>query len=352
MTSTCGSPWTIRPVGPIGLIEPGKRKAMMADPKQEKGAEQDSDYDGAWKDALRLHFRGILEKYFPAVAATIDWGVDPQWHDKELSQVLAQAGHRAGRVDLLVRVRLLTGEDQWIFLHVEVQSTRETDFEVRVARYNGGLFWIFKQRVVSLVVLADLDERWRPCEDVFRLADFETRMRFPVCKLIDQVDHHWGEDEPSLAVQVARAQIAALRTAGNPSGRYRAKWQLVRNLFELGYNADELREIFRLIDWMMRLPEDLSLKFEQELTALEESLNMPYITSVERIAEARGKAEGGAAVVLKMLASLFGSLPAGLQQRVRQMPIEGLEALAGAVPRFRSMEDIQVWLDSHEASSQ
>jgi hypothetical protein len=34
--------------------------------------------------------------------------------------------------------------------------------------------------VVTLVVLADLDEHWRPSEDVFRVADFESRLRFPV----------------------------------------------------------------------------------------------------------------------------------------------------------------------------
>ncbi len=318
----------------------------MARPKQ------DSDYDGAWKESLRLHFREILEKYFPAMGAAIDWNFPPQWHDKELSQVLARAGRRAGRVDMLVKVRLFTGDEQWVFLHVEVQSGREAGFEVRIARYHGGLFWIFKQRVVSLVVLADLDEHWRPSEDVFRLADFESRLRFPVCKLVDKVDHEWGEDDPSLAVQIARAQIAALRTARDGAGRYLAKWQLVRNFFRLGYNAEELREIFRLTDWMMPLPEGLSGKFAEELVALEESLNMPYITSVERIAEARGEAKGSVNILLKQLARVCGPLPAEIEQRVRQLPVERLETLAEAVFDIRSLEDARVWLETHEKRPQ
>jgi hypothetical protein len=40
-----------------------------------------------------------------------------------------------------------------------------------------GLFWTFEQRVVTLVILADLDEDWRPSKDVFRVADFESRLR-------------------------------------------------------------------------------------------------------------------------------------------------------------------------------
>jgi hypothetical protein len=46
---------------------------------------QDSDYDGAWKEALRTHLSELTEKYFPMVHAVIDWTVEPKWFDKELS---------------------------------------------------------------------------------------------------------------------------------------------------------------------------------------------------------------------------------------------------------------------------
>ncbi len=55
---------------------------------------QDSDYDGAWKEALRRYFPEILQCYFPAVAATIDWQRPLEWSDKELSQILGQSGQR------------------------------------------------------------------------------------------------------------------------------------------------------------------------------------------------------------------------------------------------------------------
>jgi hypothetical protein len=149
-------------------------------------------------------------------------------------------------------------------------------------------------------------------------------------------------------VQVARAQIEALRTAGDPEGRYRAKWQLVRNLYDFGYNAEEVREVFRFIDWMMSLREDLSRRFEQELTDLEESLNMPYVTSVERIAEARGRTEGGAGVLLVQLARTCGPLPEEIEQRVRELSYESLTKLGQAVFDIRSQADLQSWLDAHE----
>ena len=152
-----------------------------------KKREQDSDYDGAWKEALRTHLSELTEKYFPTVHAVIDWTVEPKWFDKEPSQVLGKSRRRNRPVDVLVQVRLLSGGEQLILLHAEVQSSPEVGFERRVARYHSGLFWIHDQRVVTLAVLADLREDWRPSEDLFRVADFESRLRFPTCKLIDRL---------------------------------------------------------------------------------------------------------------------------------------------------------------------
>ena len=314
---------------------------------KKKRREQDSDYDGAWKETLRLYLPELLRVYFPAMHAAIDWAVEPKWCNKELSQVVGKPKRRNRRVDVLVQVRLLSGVEQWILLHTEVQSSPEVGFQRRIARYNSGLFWIYDQRVVTLVVLADLTEDWRPSEDLFSVADFQSCLRFPTCKLLDRLATDW-QDDYTLPVLVARAQIEALQTAGDPEGRYRAKWRLVRKVYELGYNAEELRQIFRLIDWMMHLTDALSLRFESELRELEEKLSMPYVTSVERIAEARGEARGAASVLLRMLAKIHASLPEDVTERIRKLPLPQIEALGEAMLDFRSLDDLQDWLDRHQ----
>jgi hypothetical protein len=67
-------------------------------------------------------------------------------------------------------------------------------------------------------------------------------------ELIDRLPTDWRDDH-SLPVQLARAQIAALRTAGDLEGRYLAKWQLAHNSHEIGYNREQVREVFGLIDF-------------------------------------------------------------------------------------------------------
>ncbi|MGM0490489.1 MAG: hypothetical protein ACQESR_27505 [Planctomycetota bacterium] len=97
----------------------------MAMESEGQGAEQDSDYDGAWKEAIRYHLPEFLATYLPDMHATIDWSIPAQWFDKELSQMLGTAGSRNKRVDMLVKVHLRSGQLQWILLHLEIQFSPE-----------------------------------------------------------------------------------------------------------------------------------------------------------------------------------------------------------------------------------
>jgi hypothetical protein len=56
--------------------------------------------------------------------------------------------------------------------------------------------------------------------------------------------------------------------------------------------------------------------------------------------------EGGATVLLKLLARVCGPVPEELEQRVRRLPIERLEALGEARLDFRSVQEVQAWLDA------
>jgi hypothetical protein len=95
---------------------------------------------------------------------------------------------------------------------------------------------------------------------------------------------------------------------------------------------------------MMHLTDALSQRFEQELREFEENLNMPYVTSVERIAEARGEARGGVSLLLRQLAKVCGCLPEDVTNRIRSLPFQQIEELSEALLDFRSLADLQNWL--------
>jgi len=55
----------------------------------------------------------------------VDWTVEPQWLDKEISQILGRSGHTNPSVALLFKVRFKDGEEQWILFHLEIQENSQ-----------------------------------------------------------------------------------------------------------------------------------------------------------------------------------------------------------------------------------
>jgi predicted transposase/invertase (TIGR01784 family) len=70
------------------------------------------------------------------------------------------------------------------------------------------------------------------------------------------------------------------------------KFTLTRSLYDRGYERQDILNLFRFIDWILELPQDLKRSFRDDLEAYERENQMPYVTSIERMAEAKGEAKG------------------------------------------------------------
>ena len=95
---------------------------------------------------------------------------------------------------------------------------------------------------------------------------------------------------PFATVVLAHLQTQATR--GDVAARSQTKLALTRRLYELRYSREEIINLFRFIDWVMRLPDAVEREFWQAIRAYEEAQRMPYITSVERIGMEQGLEQG------------------------------------------------------------
>jgi hypothetical protein len=87
-----------------------------------------------------------------------------------------------------------------------------------------------------------------------------------------------------------------METRRDPHARHHWKIQLVKGLYEHGWSANDVRQLFRLIAWLMDLPKELQVSFREELYRYEEDKRMPYVTSIERMAMEKGRQEGRLAI--------------------------------------------------------
>ena len=266
-----------------------------------------TDYDSPWKEALDNYFQPFMRLCFPALAEQIDWSVTPKMLDKELLQIAPQSELGPRTVDKLVEVKLLSGDIGWLLVHLEVQSQRDAEFTRRMFVYFYRIRDKYNKRVVSLAILGDGEPNWRP--DRYKESAFgcQFEFKFPVVKLLDFADDFNSlERSTNPFALVILAHLMTMQTAADPLDRCRWKMRLLRPLYERGLSADEVRKLFRVLDWMMQLPKDIELEFRQQLEQYEQEKHMPYITSIERMAIEKGQEKGLLAGRIQMLQRILG----------------------------------------------
>jgi len=87
-----------------------------------------TDYDSPWKDILETYFQPALELCFPQIARQINWAKGVQLLSKEFQKIVRRSELGRRNVDVLVQVWSVTGSEQWVLLHVEVQAQRDLEF--------------------------------------------------------------------------------------------------------------------------------------------------------------------------------------------------------------------------------
>jgi hypothetical protein len=303
------------------------------------------EYDSPWKEILDLYFRQFLAFFFPDIEADVDWSRGYESLDKELPQLEREGETGRRYADKLMKVWRKNGEERLVFIHTEVQGTPDPGFPERMYIYNYRIFDRRRQPVVSLAVLADERPSWRPDRHVEELWGCRAGLWFPIIKLWDY-NERWSEleasDNPFATVVIAHLKTKATRD--DDEERYRWKVYLSRRLYERSYERRDVIALFRFIDWLLVLPDDLAKRFRIEQEQIETEKNMRYVTSVERLAKEEGHEEGllrGQILVLKrLLKRRFRQLPSWVEERLGKASREELESWAERVLDAESLDEV------------
>jgi len=280
-----------------------------------------SKYDEGWKETIRSFFPQFLSFFFPSIAQHIDSSKGFEFLDKELGRI-SRKGLAGRRVDTLVKAYLKDGKEQWLLIHIEVQGYPQEEFSKRMYVYNYRIFDRYNRDVVSLAVLTDEDDRFRPGPYQFGIGDFHLEMTYPVVKLLDYRER-WEDLERNLNPfsVVVMAHLKSQETRRKTQERYNWKLRLTRMLYERGYSRDEVLGLYRFIDMVIRLPEELEELYHEEIAREEEVKGMPYITTAERIGIRKGIQQGmledAREMVLEALEERFGDVPGDVEEKVK-----------------------------------
>ncbi len=175
--------------------------------------------------------------------------------------------------------------------------------------------------------MGDEDPTWRPDQFGYGLFGCTMGIRFPIVKLLDyasQVAELETVQNPFAAVVLAH--LKTQETRDDPAVRRTWKFRLIKSLYDLGLEGEQVRLLFKFLDWIMVLPEELEEALSVDLAEFEKETMMPYVSSIERIAREKGKAEGeikgkadaNVKTLLRLLAKRFQvALPEELEACIR-----------------------------------
>jgi len=277
-------------------------------------------FDEAWKKIIKRFFPQLLRFFVPDFYEDVDFSKGITFLDKEMEQLSLKSVKGAKYVDKLVKVYLKNGEEQWILVHIEVQGYPEKDFSLRMFRYFYKIFENHGRRIVSIAILTG-SERVTEEEGRYELKAYGSGVEFLYLsfKLMGYKKDKLAQDPNPIALVVLASQEK--ERAKRKGEKFDAKRYLVRKLYERGYKREEVKALFKFIDWVLQLSDEEESLIWEEIKELEEVKKMPYVTSVERIGRREGLQQG---------------LQRGLLEDGREMILEALDERFGEAPFFVS----------------
>lgn len=252
--------------------------------------------DAAWKYVLDVYFPEFTAFFFPEIEQAINWQAGYEMLDKELLALTSESMVGKRLVNKLVKVCSKAGQSCFVLLHLEVQGEYETAFAQRLFEYYYKLYDRYRLPITTLVVLADDRPSWRPQHyQMAGLGYIALDSKFLTSKLLDYQGQEaalWAMANPFGTV--VATHLAALATRPDPEARYQQKFKLTRRLFEKGLSRDDIQNFYKFIDWILTLPEDLDVRYNEAVYALEKEFGMEDypLTTAERVGLKKGLQQG------------------------------------------------------------
>ncbi len=99
-----------------------------------------------------------------------------------------------------------------------------------------------------------------------------------------------------------------------------------------GATSLEVLDLFRFIDWVLKLPDELADRFRAEVRDLEEELKVRYVTSIERLTRIE--------VLERLLKCRYKELPGWVRSRLEKASVAELDRWTERILDAKRLEDV------------
>lgn len=234
------------------------------------------NFDANWKMVITTYFDEFVAFFLPDLFKDIDWTFEPIFLDKELHEIVVDKFSGEKKCDNLVKVKLKTGEEKHLLIHIEAQGYHDKIFDLRMFTMN---YRIWDQLGLDIVAIAIFTTN-------FKMPEKYVRETYGT-KLLYEYNYYYVKDQKesellaskNVFALVVLASYYAQKTKNKNDLRLNFKIKLIRLLFKRGYEKKNIKNLFIFIQNVMKLPEFLERKFE---TNVKNTIKMEEVNLVTK----------------------------------------------------------------------
>lgn len=209
------------------------------------------DYDGMWKGIIEEVAEDLLRFVFPQAEEVFDLERGCEFLDKELNELNPEPGVSSGKryVDKLIKVYRKDGDEEWLLLHVEVQSKADKTFAERMFRYYYRIFDRYHHPVTAIAIFTGEDKNAIPDRYYYNFMGTELSYKYNTLFISDYPDEVLAQNDNLFALVLLVAKKAILRGKIDDVKLLEDKLSIADLLYNKGlFTNDKIRSILLFLD--------------------------------------------------------------------------------------------------------
>ena len=230
-----------------------------------KENEASIDYDTHWKNIISNLFEDFISFFLPEAYKLIDFHNSVEFLEQELHKVIADK-IRKGKVinDKLAKVKLKDGSEKWILIHIEIQSSFESDFSERMFTYFYRIYDKYDQKITAIAIYTGSKNPKNYSKFDYDFLGTKVNYEFNSVKLNSYTEKELLKSNNPFAIAVLASKYL-IQSKGDNSKRYTYKQKLIRIAKEQKLQDEQIINLLRFIDLILVLPKELETKFEKNV---------------------------------------------------------------------------------------
>jgi predicted transposase/invertase (TIGR01784 family) len=254
-------------------------------------------HDSILKAAFQEYFADLLRFFFPDADTLFDWSKGYSFLDKELLELSPDLNQKGGtrHVDLLAKIFLHDGTENWLLLHCEIQNSTDQNFSLRMFEYNYRLFDRYKTPIVSLAIFTGKKSQLRPQAYKTNVLGTSITFDYKSYQIFDHTEEELIAIGSPFSLVILTLQQEILNQKNSEQTKNNSRIKILKALWASNqYDEDVKRRFIVFLNNLFYIENtELNIKFDQALQTLTGGkITMGIIETAQEIAREEGIEKG------------------------------------------------------------